>query len=174
MNPSLEGILNTAYGARRKLALIATVLTGIWVLLYLLSVIGALVTSNDLANAVVVPAVLLLFGGVGLALSLRALVPLWTLANAPITRIYRERPQDVAWVYGITTGQIVRGRRRGEPIRSVVVELADGTQHHLKVVLTGLGSVAGEEMLVKFLLAGAPNAKFGRPGTIVEPAYPSV
>ena len=98
------------------------------------------------------------------------LVPLLTtLVNAPITRIYRERPQDVAGVWDHdrpNRSWYVAAANPSVPLSSNLLMVHNTTR---KSCLRASGAVAGEEMLVKFHLGGAPNAKFAVQARLSSP-----
>ena len=150
MSPELRQKLDQCYATRRGLFIAAIVLTGLYTTWSLVAVTRAAMAGNG----VVLPLIMTTAGAVGLSFALRAFMPLRTLENAPVTRIYRERADDVAWVHAETKAKM----KSGQEIRRIVVELADGSRHEvtLGALLPGF-----EEDLLRRMLKEAPNAKPG-------------
>ena len=150
MSPELRKKLDQCYATRRGLFIAAIVVTGLYTTWSLVAVTRAATVGNGVA----VPLIMTTFGAVGLSFALRAFMPLRSLENAPVTRIYRERADDVAWVHAETKATT----KSGQAIRRIVVELRDGDRQEvtLGALLPGF-----EEDLVRRMLAEAPNAKPG-------------
>jgi hypothetical protein len=150
MSPALRTKLDQCYSTRRTLFIIAMVITG----LYTAWSLAVATRAAAAGSSVAVGFLLAAFGAVGLSFSLRAFLPLRTLENAPVTRLYRERAPEIAWVHAETKATT----KSGHPIRRIVVELEDGSRHEvtLGALLPGF-----EEELLRSMLAEAPNAKPG-------------
>ena len=82
--------------------------------------------------------------------------PVRNVENAPFLRMLRERQAEIRaiWTYG--KRQIVKGPRRGEWMKALVIELADGRKHEME-----LPAIDDEEELLRLLSAHAPQARIG-------------
>jgi hypothetical protein len=148
MSPALRTRLDDCYRTRRALFIVATIVTFV----YTAWSLGALGRAASTGGSVFLPLILSSFGAVGLFHSLRAFWPLRSLENAPMTRLFRERPNDVVAVHAETKAKT----SRGHVIRQIVATLEDGSRC---AVTLGAALPGFEEELLRLLLAEAPNAR---------------